>query len=70
MQPGIVAPNSFPIRDPKDKALKNGRVANSPRYMEMGGLSGPNKWPKDSEFKVDAPTRVSSSHSVAERSAD
>ena len=68
MQPGIYAPGSFPIRDPRDKAMKVGRVANGPRYAEnMGGLTGPNKWPKDSEFRVEAPTRVSAGSSPAER---
>jgi len=43
-QPGIMGPMSFPIRNPMDKKLDNGRIANPPRYLELGGLDGPGKW--------------------------
>jgi len=63
-QPGIVAPQAFPIRNPKDKSKSNGRNINPPRYMEVGGLTGPGKWDKESVAKVEAPTGVSSGRRV------
>ena len=55
---GIVAPDRFPIRDPKDPKQNNGRMVNPVRYAEVGGLTGPGVWPKGNEMKVEAPTRV------------
>ena len=43
-QPGVVGPESFPIRDPRTKSMSNGRMLNPARYNEMGGLDGPSKW--------------------------
>ena len=43
-QPGVMGPGSFPIRDPREKSMSNGRMVNPPRYMERGGLTGPSKW--------------------------
>ena len=43
-QPGVMGPASFPIRDPRDKSMSQGRTLNPPRYMGRGGLSGPGKW--------------------------
>jgi len=43
-QPGIMGPASYPIRNPKDKKLDNGRMANPPRYLEYGGFDGPGKF--------------------------
>lgn len=44
--PGIVQPESFPIRDPRDKKLNVGRIANPPRMADMGGLDDQGKWEK------------------------
>jgi hypothetical protein len=43
-QPGVMGPESFPIRDPRSKSLNNGRMLNPARFMEMGGLDAPGKW--------------------------
>lgn len=43
---GIKAPESYPTRHPTDKAQMNGRIANPPRYMEVGGAKGPGIWGK------------------------
>ncbi|HEX6775516.1 MAG TPA: hypothetical protein VF238_06695 [Methylomirabilota bacterium] len=45
-QPGIMGPEVFPIRDPRTKGMTNGRILNSARYIEIGGLDGPSKWAK------------------------
>ena len=68
MQPGIVGPESFPIRDPRDRKMNVGRVANPPRMCDMGGLSFQNQWHKDyptgaqseqsNQFGVDRATSV------------
>ena len=41
---GISAPGSYPVRKPTDRAQNHGRVINPPRYMQVGGLSGPDKY--------------------------
>ena len=45
--PGIVSPEQFPIRDPRDKKMNVGRIANPPRMADMGGLDEQGKWHKD-----------------------
>ena len=55
---GIVAPDRFPVRDPKTRPQRVGRIVNPVGYAEVGGLDGPGKWPKGNEMKVEAPTRV------------
>lgn len=45
--PGIVAPDRFPIRDPRSPAMKVGRNANPPRFPEVGGAKGPGIWNKE-----------------------
>lgn len=79
--PGLVSPNSFPIRDPKDRSLTSGRIVNSPRYAEMGGIDGPGVWDKESSpsgfaqasqentFRVERPTSIKSAH-TSERGDD
>jgi hypothetical protein len=42
--PGIVGPESYPIRKPTDPKQTNGRVVNPVRFMEMGGLDAAGKW--------------------------
>ncbi len=42
--PGVTAPDRFPIRDPKTRPQKVGRIVNPVGYPEMGGLDGPGKW--------------------------
>jgi hypothetical protein len=75
--PGLVSPDSFPIRDPRDKAMLNGLIANPPRYAELGGASGPGIWNKESGnhgwaqspqgniARVEKPTSMKSSHKSA-----
>lgn len=55
---GLVGPQSFPVRNPKDKNQRQGRILNGPRYMELGNLSGPGKWPRGNEMRVESPTNV------------
>ena len=45
--PGLVSPDQFPTRDPRDKNLNNGRVANPPRMMEIGGAYTMSLWNKE-----------------------
>lgn len=75
-QPGIMAPMDFPIRDPRDKSMFNGRNVNPPRFMEVGGLHTPSKWFKETGnpqassapvAEVKAPTGVSSGRRAAKR---
>jgi hypothetical protein len=42
--PGVVAPDRYPIRDPRDVKMNNGRTANPPRMIEVGGLDAQKKW--------------------------
>lgn len=77
--PGLVSPDSFPIRDPRSKEMTTGRIANPPRYSEIGGLDSPGKWHKDyklfaqaeggNKFRVERPTSVKSAH-PSERDSD
>lgn len=72
--PGLVSPDSFPVRDPRDKSQQNGRIVNPPRYYECGGLSGPQVWfrdpspegftqsPQENRMRVEKPTSVKSVH--------
>lgn len=77
--PGLVAPDSFPIRKPTDPNLKNGRNVNPPRYMEIGGGRSSAIWgkvtgqPQSSEgniARVESPTRTKVAHSAKNRSDD
>ena len=72
--PGLVSPDQFPTRDPRDKNMMNGRVANPPRYMEIGGAYTASIWdkevtphayaqmPQSNIAPVRKPTSVKSSH--------
>ena len=64
--PGIVQPDAFPVRDPRDPKQNHGRIVNPVRYIEMGGLDGPGKMPKGNEMKVEAPTRVKAAKDATE----
>jgi hypothetical protein len=44
---GIRAPEHFHIRQPTDKSMFNGRNANPPRYMEVGGAKNQGIWTKE-----------------------
>lgn len=77
--PGIVAPDSYPIRKPTDPNRKNGRNLNPPRFMGMGGAANAGIWNKETGMAglshgnvaaVQSPTRVKSSHSAKNRSDD
>lgn len=73
---GIMAPESYPIRDPRDRKMNVGRVANPPRMVDMGGLSNQNQWHVDhmtgsqaeqaNHFGVDRATSVKGAKKVAE----
>ena len=56
--PGIVRPEKFPIRDPKSRPQKVGRIVNPIGFPEMGGLDGPGKWGKGNTMAVEKPTGV------------
>ena len=67
---GLVQPGSFPIRDVKSRPQKNGRILNPVGYPEMGGLTGPGKWPNGSNpFAIERPTSVRAA-SKASRDTD
>lgn len=75
-QPGIVGPDAFPIRDPRQKGQVLGRCVNPPRYQVVGGMDGPTKWDTENAqdtgsrvnmFPVQKPTNVRGAHSTAER---
>jgi len=42
--PGLMSPDNFPVRDPRDASMNNGRVVNPPRYYEAGGAYRPGIW--------------------------
>jgi len=56
--PGLLGPEKFPIRDVKDGAQVNGRIINPVGYPDMGGFTGPGKWPngKADMLRVEKPT--------------
>lgn len=72
--PGLVSPDNFPTRDPRDKNLNNGRMANPPRMYEVGGAYQMGIWTKEGGNKnyaqspqsniarVEKPTSVKSTH--------
>lgn len=60
--PGILAPNSYPIRKATDASQRNGPIFNMPRYSEMGGLTGPGKWTRKSAFPVERATSKKTGH--------
>lgn len=72
--PGVVSPDSFPARDPRDKSTSNGRTANPPRYYELGGAYTPSIWNREGGNKsftqteqrniarVEKPTSIKSAH--------
>lgn len=74
MAAGLVSPDRFPIRDPKDKSQSNGRCINFVRYPEFGGMTGPQVWfkeikpdafaqsPQANVARVDKATSVKSAH--------
>jgi hypothetical protein len=79
MGPGVVQPENFPIRDPRDPLQVHGRIVNQVRYPEMGGMNGSDKWTgkpsieekntRENDFRVESPTKVraakkSSDHDV------
>lgn len=42
--PGLLSPDNFPIRQPTEKKMSHGKVANPPRYDEAGGMYGSHVW--------------------------
>lgn len=45
-------------RKPTDNNQKNGRIINTPRYAEMGGLSSAGKIGSKNQMHVEKPTKV------------
>lgn len=69
--PGLVGPDSFPIRDVKMRPQKVGRIHNPKGYPDMGGLNAPGKWPSaDNPFGVERATSVRAAHSTTRRNDD
>ncbi len=80
--PGVEAPDRYPIRDPRDTSLTNGKTANPPRMIEVGGLGDQGKWFKGyiadeqignkHDFPVESggPTGVKSTHSAVDSDDD
>lgn len=62
MPGGIVAPDHFPVRQPTDANQVNGRIVNSVRYMELGGLSSASKYPRGNAMRVERATSVRAAH--------
>lgn len=65
--PGIMAPDSYPIRKPTNPDQVNGRVVNPVRYQVMGGLTGMSKWEDGNTMRVEKPTKVRAAHNATER---
>lgn len=68
--PGIVAPDRFPIRDPKDPNQVQGRVVNPVRFQEIGGLTGSSKWAGGNQMSVEKPTKVRAAHGSTGKNTD
>lgn len=68
-QPGVMAPRDFKIRDVKSPEMKNGLVANPPRFQTLGGMTGQGKWPTGSDFPVEKPTTRSAGKRAYEKKA-
>jgi hypothetical protein len=72
--PGIVAPENFPIRDPRDPAQVVGRNVNPVRFMEMGGFETANRWwgsgGKRNDMAVHKPTNVRAAKDSTGMNAD
>jgi len=82
--PGVVSPDRYPIRDPRDTSMQNGRCANPPRMIEIGGLDKQSKWDQNQHntsdqsgssknfFPIESggPTKVKSTHSASESDDD
>ena len=64
MGPGIVGPGSFPIRDPKTRPQKQGRVHNPVGNYEIGKTRFPRG---NNPFDVERPTRVNATVRTAEK---
>ena len=54
MGPGIVGPGSYPIRDPKTRPERVGRIFNTAGKYDMGRV----KWAGQTPFAVERATRV------------
>lgn len=77
--PGLVSPDNYPIRDPRSKEMLVGRIANPPRFYEIGGIASQAVWFKEGGNKsyaqmaqtnigrVEKPTSVKSAHRSAGR---
>jgi len=78
--PGLVSPDSYPARDPRDTNMLNGRTANPPRMYELGGAYRTGIWNKEvtptafaqmgqsNIAHVEKPTSVKSSHRSSRKS--
>lgn len=67
---GLMAPDGFPVRDPKSRPKNVGRVVNPVGWPEMGGLTSAGKWPGGNSMEVEKPTRVRAAHSSARKNQE
>jgi hypothetical protein len=51
----LFKPSSTGIRNPTDNKRENGRVINTPRFAEFGGLTGPSKAVTGNNIKIRKP---------------
>lgn len=59
---GLMAPNNFPIRNPKTRPQMNGRVVNQVGYPNIGGMTSSSRWPGENSMRVERPTAVKAGH--------
>jgi hypothetical protein len=73
--PGLVGPDSYPIRKPEQEDRIIGRNVNPVRYPEMGGFDGASAWmrgdtSKTNPFSVEKPTNVRAARSTTGKNED
>lgn len=65
-QPGIIAPGSYPMRDFRTATQENGQILNAASFPEVGGLTGPGKFPDKRHMRVEKPTSSRPARPVGE----
>lgn len=73
--PGMVAPENFPIRDPRSPEQVQGRIVNPVRYQaKMGGMTGASAWEgglsRPNNMVVEKPTNVRAAKKAYGKFAD
>lgn len=59
---GIMAPNNYPVRNPKTRPQMVGRIVNPVGFPDMGGLTSASRWPNGNRMRVERPTGVRGAH--------